>query len=526
MGWELFAGLLNGLGQLAYFIVALFTASYILTRLGLLSSLSTGAARENARLEAESILQQAELQAKEEAIRRREAVEAEIEAMRQEHREQERRLEKRSESLEQLQEQLVRREIELETAQKRATVQSELYEAKRGELDRQIREATDSLLRSAGMTADEARELVLERVERELGEAIAARQRREEDALRAESQERAREILATAIQRHAAGFTSESTVCSVELPTDDLKGRVIGREGRNIRAFEKASGVDVVVDDSPGVVLLSGFDPIRREVARRAMLELIKDGRIHPARIEDALERSKGEIGGVIRQAGEDALAELRLSAMHEQLLEYLGKLKFRTSYAQNVLRHSVEVAWLAGMIAEELGLDGALARRCGLLHDVGKAAEHEMPGPHTEVGAQLARRYGEPEEVIHAAQGHHDDLRVDRPYTVIVAAADAISASRPGARNDNLDRYTRRLENLESIATAFPEVEQAYAIQAGRELRVIVDSRATSDHRAITLCLEIARAIERQGALPGEIKVTVIRETRTVNFARPKGAS
>jgi ribonuclease Y len=307
----------------------------------------------------------------------------------------------------------------------------------------------------------------------------------------------------------------------VDIPNDEMKGRIIGREGRNIRAFEKATGVDVIIDDTPGVVIVSGFDPVRREVARRALNKLIADGRIHPARIEEVVAETRGEIENVILKTGTEAVQEADVQGLHEKIVRLLGRLHFRTSYSQNVLRHSIEVAFLAGMIAEEIGLDGRLARRAGLLHDIGKAADHEAEGGHPKIGAELLKRYGEGREVVHAALGHHDDLRLDYPYTVLVAAADACSASRPGARRETLDRYIKRMEELESIANSFPGVEQAYAIQAGRELRVITRAKDTTDESAAKICRDIARAFEERLTYPGEIKVTVLRESRFTETAK-----
>ncbi len=300
-----------------------------------------------------------------------------------------------------------------------------------------------------------------------------------------------------------------------------MKGRIIGREGRNIRAFEKATGVDVIVDDTPGIVIVSAFDNVRRETAKLALEKLILDGRIHPTRIEEVVAETQEEMERHIRQVGRVAAQEANVPGLHDKLLDYLGRLKFRTSYSQNVLQHSIEVAYLTGLLAEEIGLNGALGRRCGLLHDIGKAADHEMEGGHPAIGADLTKRYGEGKEVIHAALGHHDDLRTDTPYTVLVAAADAISASRPGARRETLDKYVRRLEDLEALACGFPGVEQAYAIQAGREIRVIADSHRLGDEAAAKLCRDIAKAVQEQLTYPGEVKVTVLRETRSVEFAR-----
>ena len=308
---------------------------------------------------------------------------------------------------------------------------------------------------------------------------------------------------------------------TVDIPNDEMKGRIIGREGRNIRAFEKATGVDVIVDDTPGVVIVTGFDSIRREIAKIALERLIQDGRIHPTRIEEIVKETQEDLEKHIRRLGHEAALEANVVGLHEKMLDYLGRLHFRSSYSQNVLRHSLEVAYLTGLLAEEVGLNGPVGRRCGLLHDIGKAADHEMEGGHPLVGAELARRYGESKEVIHAALGHHDDLRVETPYTLLVSAADAISASRPGARRETLEKYVRRLEELESLALGFPGVDQAYAIQAGREVRVLVDSRQLDDAESAKLCRDIAQSIQSRLNYPGEVKVTVLRETRTVEFAR-----
>jgi ribonuclease Y len=362
---------------------------------------------------------------------------------------------------------------------------------------------------------------LLQRVEDDLNREIGGLILKHEQALQETCQRKAREILCSAIQRFAAPHTAETTVSTVDIPTDDMKGRIIGREGRNIRAFEKATGVDVIVDDTPGVVIVTGFDSVRREVAKVALERLIQDGRIHPTRIEEIVRETQDEMEQHIRQLGQNAAQEANVTGLHEKLSDLLGRLKFRTSYSQNVLQHSLEVAYLTGIMADELNLDGALGRRCGLLHDIGKAADHEMEGGHPAVGAELAKRYGECHEVVHAALGHHDDLRSDTPYTVLVAAADAISASRPGARRETLEKYVRRLEELEALACGFPGVEQAYALQAGREIRVIADSQRLSDEAAAKLCRDIAKAVQEQLVYPGEVKVTVLRETRSVEFAR-----
>jgi ribonuclease Y len=324
-----------------------------------------------------------------------------------------------------------------------------------------------------------------------------------------------------AVQRYASAHTSETTVSTVDIPSDEVKGRIIGREGRNIRAFEKATGVDVIVDDTPGVVIVSAFDNVRREIGKLSLIRLIQDGRIHPSRIEEIVNETTREMEEHIRRLGLQACEEAGVRGLHPKLMDLMGRLHFRVSYSQNVRQHSIEVAHLTGMMAEQLGLDGTLARRCGFLHDIGKAADHEMEGGHPAVGAELLKRYGEGSEVVHAAAGHHDDIRPEHIYTVLVAAADAVSAARPGARRETLEKYVRRLEELEALACGFPGVEHAFAVQAGREIRVIVDSSRVNDRQAARLCRDLAAAIEQSLTYPGEIKVTVLRETRNIEFAR-----
>ncbi|WP_337175906.1 ribonuclease Y [Paludisphaera sp.] len=476
---------------------------------------------DEARREADALRRQAELDAREEALALRRSLEAEVEESRREIRDQERRLEKRGDLLDERLDLLNKKEAELNDARRQHAGRESEVAATRQELARLEARRMEELQRVGGMSVEEARRLLLEQVERDLRAEAGERIIRHEAQVRETCRERAREILAVAIQRFAAGHTAEVTVSTVDIPNDEMKGRIIGREGRNIRTFEKATGVDVIVDDTPGVVIVTGFDSVRREVAKLALERLIQDGRIHPARIEEIVQDVRAEMDQHIRTLGRDAAREADVDGLHEKILDYLGKLKFRTSYSQNVLRHSIEVAFLTGMMAEEIGLDGALGRRCGLLHDLGKAADHEMEGGHPAVGAELLRRHGEGKEVTHAALGHHDDLRADAPYTVLVAAADAVSASRPGARRETLEKYVRRLEELESLALGFPGVEQAYAIQAGREVRVMVDSQQLDDASAAALCREVARAIQAQLTYPGEVKVTVLRETRSVEYAR-----
>jgi ribonuclease Y len=475
-----------------------------------------------ARKDADRITKDAELQAKDEIFQKREQFNRETEQVRAELRELERKLEKREAAVELRHKEVVKKDKSVEHAHKKMAERKEAIEKRSKELDELIREETDRLHQLSGLTREQAEKLLLERVERDLTDAIATRLQRHEEKLRAEAETKAREVLATAIQRYAAPHTAEATVSTVDIPSDDMKGRIIGREGRNIRTFEKATGVDVIVDDTPGVVIVSAFDNVRRETARLSLAKLIQDGRIHPTRIEEVVGETTKEMEKHIMEVGKSAVAEADVGPVHEKLVQLLGRLKFRTSYSQNVLNHSLEVCHLSGMMAAEIGLDARLARRCALLHDIGKAADHEMEGGHPKIGAELAKRYGETsKEVLHAIVGHHDDIRIDHPYTVLVAAADAISASRPGARRETLEKYVKRLEELEAVACGFPGVEQAFAIQAGRELRVIANALRISDAEAQKVCHDIARAIEQQLDYPGEIKVTVVRETRSVEIAR-----
>jgi len=477
---------------------------------------------DQARKDADRIAKDAELQAKDEIFHKREQFNRETEQTRSDLRELERKLERREAAVDQRHKEVAKKDKVAEHAQKKLADKKEALEKRSKELEDLIKEETERLHQLSGLTREQAEKLLLERVERDLTEQIATRLQRHEEKFRSEAESKAREILASSIQRYAAPHTAEATVSTVDIPSDDMKGRIIGREGRNIRTFEKATGVDVIVDDTPGVVIVSAFDNVRRETARLSLSKLIQDGRIHPTRIEEVVAETQKEMEKHIMEVGKGAVAEADTGPVHEKLVQLLGRLRFRTSYSQNVLNHSLEVCHLSGMMAAEIGLDARLARRCALLHDIGKAADHEMEGGHPKIGAELAKRYGETsKEVLHAIAGHHDDITIDHPYTVIVAAADAISASRPGARRETLEKYVKRLEELEAVACGFPGVEQAFAIQAGRELRVIANSQRTSDAEAQKVCHDIARAIEQQLDYPGEIKVTVVRETRSVEIAR-----
>jgi ribonucrease Y len=475
----------------------------------------------NANVESQTIRKQADLAAKEEVLKRREDFEAEIDRVRRDFREQERRLDKRTDILDQKLELINRKENEFVIVGRSLAEQQDEVRQRHAEVKQVVATHLEHLQRICRLSSEEARELLLKRTEEDLRGEVGNLVLKYQLMVQESCQQKSREILTTTIQRYAASHTAEITVSTVDIPNDEMKGRIIGREGRNIRAFEKATGVDVIVDDTPGVVIVTGFDSIRREIAKIALERLIQDGRIHPTRIEEIVRETQEEIEHHVRRLGQAAALEANVVGLHEKMLDYLGRLHFRTSYSQNVLRHSLEVAYLTGLLAEEVGLNGPLGRRCGLLHDIGKAADHEMEGGHPLVGAELARRYGESKEVIHAALGHHDDLRVETPYTLLVSAADAISASRPGARRETLEKYVRRLEELETLALGFPGVDQVYAIQAGREIRVLVDSKQLDDAESAKLCRDIAQAIQTRLTYPGEVKVTVLRETRNVEFAR-----
>lgn len=474
------------------------------------------------RKEADSIRREAELRAQDELFQKRSSFTQEMDQSRNEMREHERRLEKREDALEQKERDLAKKERAVEHSHKKNIERRDNLERRQKELDAILAQQSQKLHEISGLGREQAEAMLLERLERELSEEVAGRIQKHEERLKSVCEQQAREIVASAIQRYAASHTADTTVSTVDIPSDDMKGRIIGREGRNIRTFEKCTGVDVIVDDTPGVVIVSAFDNIRREVARRSLSKLIQDGRIHPSRIEEVVKETQEEMDKTVLEIGRQAVMDANIGHLHDKLCQLLGRLQFRTSYSQNVLQHSLEVAHLCGMIAEELHLDGRVARRCGLLHDIGKAADHEMEGGHPKIGAELARRYGETNaDVLHAIVGHHDDVTLDHVYTVLVAAADAISAARPGARRETLEKYVKRLEDLEAVAMGFPGIEHAYAIQAGRELRVIADAHKMTDADAIAASRGIARAIEEQMDFPGEIKVTVVRETRSVEFAR-----
>ena len=498
----------------------------------LLIRVINGARRKGAISEADEILRRAEadvesrkrevdLELKEMGIAQKAEGETEIRELRQSIHKRDRQLDKRQDGLDKQSDDLRKQEKTVESTQQRLTERLQDSQRQQKELDRVLEIQRQTLHELSGLSQEEASERLLALVDEELSQEIGARISRHEKRLAETCDEKAREVMLVSLQRYAAAHTAETTTSTVDIPNDDMKGRIIGREGRNIRAFEKATGVDVIIDDTPGVVIVSSFDMVRRETARIALNRLIADGRIHPSRIEEIVLETEKELEKMILKTGREAAQEVEAHGIHDRIIDLLGRLQFRTSYSQNVLRHSIEVAFVAGMLADEIGLDAKLARRCGLLHDIGKAADHEAEGGHPKIGADLLKRFGERPEVVHAAAGHHEDIKIGNPYTFLVAAADACSASRPGARRETLERYIKRMEELESIAQEFDGVDQAFAVQAGREMRVMVNASKTTDETASRICREIVKTFEERLNYPGEIKVTVLRETRCIEIAK-----
>jgi len=476
---------------------------------------------EVARVEGETAREKAELEAEKRILEKRAAFDEEAERTRAELRDQEKRLGKREDQLDRKFEQLTSKEETLEARSGKLAAREASLAEREASLERLYEEQERELLRVADLSREEATARVLERIEEDSRHEAAKRSREILEHAESEAYEEAREITLQAIQRYASETSAESTVRAVEIPSDDMKGRLIGREGRNIRAFERASGVDLIIDDTPGVIVVSCFDKVRQAIATQALQTLISDGRIHPTRIEEVLSAARKDVEKQVRKHGKEAVVEANLRGVHPKVSEAMGKLHFRTSYGQNVLRHSLEVAYLSQIIADQLGLDGALARRCGFLHDIGKAMDHEMEGGHPKIGMDFARQHGEKEPVLNAIGGHHADIPATSFYTPIVMAADAVSGARPGARRESLERYIQRLEQLQGIAHEHEGVTEAHAIQAGREVRVMVSAERVSDDEAHLIARKIADRVAEEMTFPGEIKVTVLRETRAVEIAR-----
>lgn len=469
---------------------------------------------EDAEREGEALKKELLLEAKEEIHKSRNELEREIRERRNEVSKLERRIlhkeetiDRKSESIEKKEELIAKKNKQLE--EKELAINS-IYEKQIMELER-----------LSGLTTDEAKELLLNGIRKEIVHESAIMIKEMESKAKEEADKKAREIISTAIQKCAADHVAETTVTVVALPNDEMKGRIIGREGRNIRTLETLTGIDLIIDDTPEAVVLSGFDPIRREVARIALEKLIVDGRIHPARIEEMVEKAKKEVENIIREEGEQAAFDTGVHGLHPEIIKLIGRLKYRTSYGQNVLKHSIEVAHLAGIMASELGADVKVAKRAGLLHDLGKAVDHEIEGPHVDIGADLAKRYKESKEVIHGISAHHGDIEPQTVEAVLVQAADAISAARPGARRETLETYIKRLEKLEEIANSFEGIEKSFAIQAGREVRIMVKPDEISESEIIHTAREIVKRIESELDYPGQIKVNVIRETRAIEYAK-----
>ncbi len=476
---------------------------------------------EQAKKEAQDKRREAELEGKDLLYRMRQDFERQTQERRQEIANSEKRLTQKEENIDRRLDLLERKEKEIEQRQSEAKRQEDVLKSKDAQMNALLAEEKERLQKISSLSAEEAKQILLNRLNEELSNEKAVVIKKQEEDLRLTSEKKAREIISLAIQRCAADHSVETTVSVVMLPSDEMKGRVIGREGRNIRAFEMATGVDVIIDDTPEAVTLSCFDTVRREIARMALEKLISDGRIHPGRIEEVVEKAKKEMDEKIREEGERAAFDSTVNGLHPEIIKLLGRLKYRTSFGQNALQHSKEVSFLMGVMASEMGLDFKLSRRIGLLHDLGKAIDHQVEGTHAKIGAELAKKFNESAEVLEAIEAHHEEIEAKTFYSVLTVAADAISAARPGARRETLETYIKRLENLESIANQFKGVEKTYAIQAGREIRVIVQPEKISDPDAINLARDIRKKIEEGMEYPGQIKVTVIRETRAIEYAK-----
>ena len=476
---------------------------------------------DEARKEADALKKESKLAAKDQLLQMKVDFEKETHERRQEVNQLERRLVQREEHLEKKGDLLDERDTDLMKKYQQVAQREEEIKTQAEEYKQLLAEQNARLEQLAGMSANEAKEFLLRAMEREIRADSARMAKRIETEAKEHADRKAKEIISLAIKRYASDYVAEQTVSVVALPNEEMKGRIIGREGRNIRALEAATGVDIIIDDTPEAVILSAFNPVRREVARRSLERLISDGRIHPGRIEEIVEKVTQELEVNIREAGEEAAFDAGVHGIHPELVKLLGKLKFRTSYAQNVLQHSVEVCYLCGIMAAELGLNVKHAKRAGLLHDIGKAVDQESEGVHALIGADLAKRYGESPKVVHVIAAHHEDIPPESIVAVLVQAADTLSGARPGARREMLETYVKRLEDLEKVALSFGGISKSYAIQAGREIRLIVESEKVNDEEAILLSREVAKKIEQDLTYPGQIKVTVIRETRSVEYAR-----
>jgi len=476
---------------------------------------------EDAKRQSENMLKDADVSIRQMELEKQKEFEQELKVSRDELHQRERRIDKLDSKLEQGLGDLKKQEAIVVSSQNRLKIKTEQLLQREKDILDVLEKQRKQLHEVTGLSKEEASKRLMKLLEDELADEVGGRILKHEKQMEELCQQKSRDILTMTMQRLASEHTANLTTSTIDIPNDEMKGRIIGREGRNIRAFEQETGIDVIIDDTPGVVIISGFDPVRREVAKLSLDKLIADGRIHPTRIEEVVTETQTEIDQIIMQKGREAIEEVNVHGLDDRIIEMLGRLHYRTSYSQNVLRHSIEVAFLSGMLAEMMGLDPDLARRAGLLHDIGKAADHEIEGGHPKVGSDMLKRAGEAPEVVHAALGHHDQILVEHPYTVIVATADACSASRPGARRESLDRYVKRMEELESLAIEFNGVRQAYAVQAGREVRVVVASKDVSDEKAAKICRDIAHAYQERLSFPGEIKVVVIRESRFTELAK-----